>query len=149
MFYYDTNLEFKGATLLSADEASNLLTVQGRKNKDYWWLRTPGHDSSYACIVSRYGSVSYYGSPVRTNFGIRPALMLSNLGTFKVGDIFNIEDYYFKIISPNLAWLYKQDIGGKEDFDAKSNDYETSHVKQVVDAWYEELRKDLLLWKDE
>ena len=75
--------------------------------------------------------------------------MLSNLGTFKVGDIFNIEDYYFKIISHKLAWLYKQDIGGKEDFDAKSNDYETSHVKQVVDAWYEELRKDLLLWKDE
>ena len=142
MFYYDTKLEFKGAILLSVDEASYLLTVQERKYKDYWWLRNPGCDGSHACYVYDDGSVSMYGFNVSYVSGIRPALIISNLGDFKVGDIISIGKYFFKIIEPQMAWLYKQDIGTYY-FDVKSNNYEVSHVKRVVDTWFEELKKEM------
>ena len=137
MFYYDTNLKFKGATLLYADEASNLLTEQERKYRIEWWLRTPGNISDYVCYVHGNGCVHYIGSPVRSNFGIRPALQICNMGGFNVGDIFSIGKYYFKIISPELAWMYNQEIGSSI-FDRKYNYYMGSHIKNIVDAWYKD-----------
>ena len=142
MFYYDTKLEFKGATLLSSDEASTLLTEQERKYIIGWWLRNPGRLSCGACYVHSDGTVDYYGFNVTNNIGIRPALQICNLGEFKVGDIFSIGKYYFKIISPELAWMYKQNIGF-DIFDKESKNYETSHVKQIVDSWFENLKKEM------
>ena len=137
-------IEFSGATLLSADEAKTLLTKEERKYKDSWWLRTPGYFSNCACIVYHYGDVYDDGYSVSFgNFGIRPALQISNLGSFNVGDIFSIGKYYFKIISPELAWMYLQDIG-KDYFDNKSNNYETSHVKEIVNSWFEKLKEDTI-----
>lgn len=142
MKYYDTTLTFIGAILLSDDEANTLLTKEERKYKDHWWLRTPGLGSSHVCYVYDEGNVSRYGINVSYVSGIRPALIISNLGDFKVGDIISIGKYYFKIIEPQMAWLYKQDIGTYH-FDVKSNNYETSHVKQVVDTWFEKLKKEM------
>ena len=143
MFYYNTNLEFKGATLLSADEASTLLTEQEREYGIEWWLRTPGNGfMCEACYVCDNGYIDIEGDNVRLNFGIRPALVISNLGGFKVGDIFSIGEYYFKIINPELAWLYKQDIM-EEPFDEMYNNYETSHIKAVIDSWFEDLKKEM------
>ena len=142
MFYYNTNLKFSGAVLLSVNEASTLLTEQEKQYKDHWWLRTPGSYSDFACFVNYNGYVSSVGSYVDNFDDIRPALIISDLGGFKVGDILSIGEYYFKIISPELAWLYKQDIG-KDIFDFFSNNYETSHVKQVIDAWYETLMEEM------
>ena len=142
MFYYNTNLEFKGAIILSTLEASKFLTKESREYKTSMWLRNPGHHDKFACYVDFFGTVSYSGGSIYDADGIRPALQICNLGSFNVGDIFSIGEYYFKIISPELAWLYKQDIGF-DIFDKESNNYETSHVKRVVDAWFEELKKEI------
>ena len=142
MIYYNTSLEFKGATLLSSEEAFTLLTEQERKYLIGWWLRTPGNHSYYACCVYGDGNVCGYGINVSYVSGIRPALIIFNLGDFKVGDIISIGKYYFKIIKPQMAWLYKQDIG-TDYFDVKSNNYEASYVKQVIDSWFEKLKKEM------
>ena len=136
----ESDIAFNGATLLSLDEAENFLTEVERMYSFCWWLRSPGINSYNACYVSYYGNVSNIGSYVSYCSGIRPALVISNLGDFKVGEMFNIGSYQFKIISPNLAWLYKQDIG-KTVF-GTTNDYEKSHAKKVIDSWYETLLKE-------
>ena len=137
----ESDIAFNGATLLSLDEAEDFLTEDERMYSLCWWLRTPGSYSYYTCYVSSNGYVRYYGDGVSyNNNGIRPALKISNLGDFKVGEMFNIGSYQFKIISPNLAWLYKQDIG-KTVF-GTTNDYEKSHAKKVIDSWYETLLKE-------
>ena len=137
-----SEIEFSGAVLLSANEASTLLTEQEREYKFNWWLRTPGFSSSYACNVFSGGGVNDYGYDVGLVSGIRPALIISNMGEFKVGDIFSIGDCYFKIISPTRAWLYKQDIG-LHSFDVTTTTYEFSLVRNSVKAWYEKLLKDI------
>ena len=143
MLYYNTNLELIGATLLSAVDAENFLTRDEREYEFNWWLCSPGAYRNYVCYVRNHGTVDYTGCSFNYGFCcIRPALMLSNSGTFKIGDIFNIGNHYFKIISPNLAWLYKQDIGGNI-FDEKSNKYNKSHAKQVVNEWYEKLMEEI------
>ena len=134
---------FTGATLLSANEAITLLTKEERKYKYPWWLRTPSYSSDPGYFVHYNGHVHRDGDYVNNYNGIRPALVISNLGGFKVGDIFSIGEYKFKIISPTLAWMYLQDIG-KDYFDDKSNDYETSHVKQIIDAWFEKLKDEMI-----
>ena len=46
----------------------------------FWWLRTPGFESSYASCVVPDGSVSSFGQPVAHNsFCVRPALWI-NIG---------------------------------------------------------------------
>ena len=94
----------KGITLLSADEAENLLTEEQRKCKYnnepcWWWLRSPGGgggwvrdeflsdgyspeeiDQMFAAYVNLVGSVRYVGYNVCNDIGcVRPALILSNL----------------------------------------------------------------------
>lgn len=134
---------FTGATLLSANEAITLLTKEERKYKYPWWLRAPSKGSYLECLVNLYGDIYFKGCLVSYSCDIRPALIISNLGGFKVGDIFSIREYDFKIISPTLAWMYFQDIGA-DYFDDKSNDYETSHVKQIIDAWFEKLMDEMI-----
>ena len=142
MKYYNTQLEFSGTTLLSADEVESLLTEQERKYKCHWWLRSPGYYSNYAGGVNYYGDVIRTGYHVNYGYCIRPALQIANLGDFKVGDVFSIGEYYFKIISPELAWLYKQDIGSYSF--GKDNDYDTSLAKEVVVSWFKELKEEMV-----
>ena len=136
----ESDIAFNGATLLSLDEAKNFLTEVERMYSLCWWLRSPGINSYNACYVGYYGNVENIGSYVSYCSGTRPALQIANLGDFKVGDCFLIGEYEFKIISPTLAWLYKQDIG--KTFFGTTNDYEKSHVKKVIDSWYETLLKE-------
>ena len=143
VLYYDTNLEFTGATLLSVDEAMCYLSREDREYYVEWWLRTKGEWSDAASYVFVNGIISNVGIDIKRHNAIRPALIISNMGEFKVGDIFNIGEYYFKIINPELAWLYKQDIG-TDYFDNKSNLYIASHVKTVVDAWFEKLKEEMV-----
>ena len=47
----------------------------------WWWLRSPGNDSSSAASVSLIGFVDYYGNYVINDYGaVRPALWI-NLGS--------------------------------------------------------------------
>lgn len=140
----EEELKITGATLLSIEEVEKYLTINERVYCHWWWLRSPGHDIDYTAIVSFGGGVYYYGYYVHNRYVcVRPALQIKNLksSNLKIGDIFKINDFEFKIISENLAWMYKQDIGCyafNEDYE-KGNNYETSDVKNFVDNWYETL----------
>lgn len=133
--YIPEKIEFEGATLLSVDEANSWLIEKEREYEDYWWVCTPG-SGSYACFVISDDYVYHTGNSVYDIDSIRPALKIKNIGNLKVGDIFKIGEYEFKIISPDLAWLYHQDIG-TDIFDKETNVYENSHIKKIVDEWYE------------
>ncbi len=136
------NLKFIRATLLSVEEAEIMLTKEERKYRKSWWLRSPGYDSSYAAYVYSDGYIIYFGYYV--NYGyvcVRPALIFESLSDgWKIGDVFDIGSYRFKIISNHLAWLYEQDIGFhpfREDWKAENADvYEMSDVKRFVDEWF-------------
>lgn len=141
----EEKLEFIGATLLSAEEAENYLTREERVYDFYWWLRSPGCISSYVAYVDSDGSIDYSGDHISLiHRCVRPALQIKNLESsyFEIGDRFKMGGYEFKIISKDLAWMYKQDIGCyafNEDFE-KGNDYERSDAKNFVDKWFECLK---------
>lgn len=148
---YDKSMKITNAILLSSVEAEKYLTKEDRKYNHWWWLRSPGYCQNLAARVDIDGSVYYCGFYVNIdNFCVRPALKISNLksSNFNIGDKFEINGYNFKIISDNLAWMYKQDIGKyyfREDSEAKNaNDYEYSDVKKYVDNWFNEKIKPYL-----
>ncbi len=64
--------------LLSAEEASSLLTDDAsRAIGRWWWLRTPGFDNSFAATVSPDGAVVSIGSFADADdYAVRPALWL-------------------------------------------------------------------------
>ena len=142
MKYYNTSLGFSTATLLSVNEVMTLLTPKDRKYPYSWWLRTSGSYSNSTCFVSHLSQIYSDGTCDAYVSAIRPALIIYNIGEFKVGDIFNIGEYYFKIISPLFAWLHKQDIGCYTF--GKSNDYNTSLAKEIVDSWFKKLKEEMV-----
>ena len=142
MKYYNTSLGFSTATLLSVNEVMTLLTPKDRRYPYSWWLRTSGSCSNSTCFVSHLSQIHSDGTCDAYVSAIRPALIISNIGEFKVGDIFSIGDYYFKIISPKLAWLYKQNVGCYTF--GKDNDYNTSLAKEIVDSWFKKLKEEMM-----
>ena len=140
------NLKINGATLLSIEEAESLLTKEELKYRYWWWLRSPGNLSKYAALVYNDGGVGYNGiSVIYGDSCVRPALKISNLqsSNLSIGDVFEVGDYKFRIISENLAWLYEQNIGQLR-FDEETNIYEQSEIKQFVDNWFEKEIKPLI-----
>lgn len=137
-------LEITGATLLSIEEAEEYLRRVERAYNCWWWLRSPGDYYNYTANVYYYGDIYKNGHNVGYNNGyVRPALQIKNLesSNFKIDDIFELGGFEFKIISDNLAWMYKQDIGQyvfNKDV-KKGNDYETSDVKEFIDKWFERI----------
>ena len=139
----EEELEITGAKLLSTEEAEKYLTEEERKY-DKWWLRSPG---SYFRIVDSCndgGDISNLGCFVdSSNVCVRPALQITNLesSNLKIGDTFEFSGFNFKVISENLAWMYRQDIGCYAfNFGFKNgNDYETSDIKKFVDKWFKSL----------
>lgn len=141
----EEELEITKATLLSIKEAEEYLTNEERKYERWWWLRSPSSYSGYTAGVNSNGNIYNRGSRVTyINDCVRPALQITNLesSNLKIGDTFKISDYEFKIISKELAWMYKQDIGRhafntdyKEE-NKEGNNYETSDVKKYVDKWF-------------
>ena len=141
------NLKIHGATLLSVEETENLLTREERKYHCWWWLRSPGISSDGAAGVGNGGDVYCNGYGVYGDDDcVRPALQISNLesSNLLIGDVFEVGDYKFRIISEDLAWMYEQDIGDHR-FDEETNVYGQSEIKQFVDDWFEREIKPLLL----
>ena len=140
----EINLKITGATLLNVDEARNLLTADERAYSNWWWLRTPGYFLFCSIEVNPDGSVNRNGNYVNdSSVCVRPALTIENLDSsnLKIGDTFKIKEYEFRVISANLAWLYRQDIGNctfHKELEADDvNDYEKSDIKKFVDEWFE------------
>lgn len=61
--------------LLSSYETEELL--QSKMSSDWWWLRTPGEQESYAARVSIAGDIQQRGVMVTENGGVRPAMWVS------------------------------------------------------------------------
>lgn len=138
-------LEIKGATLLSAKEASKLLTEEERNYKGWWWLRSSGDSTIHAAYVHSSGKINCNGYFVKLPDGfVRPALIISLDKSFlEIGDKFFFKGKEFKVISESLAWMCKEDIGCAVFRDnykqLDSSFYEASDVKKVVNEWYNSL----------
>ena len=133
-------LEITGATLLTVDEANELVTVEDRACGSWWWLRSPGVDRLLSACVYSDGSVYADGYTVDYGSGgVRPALKIENLAlsNLKIGDTFCFGGKLFKLISDRLALC--ETIIGISRFDKSSNDYAHSEIKSYVDHWFDEL----------
>ena len=145
----------KGITLLSTDEAENLLTKEQRKctyNDEacWWWLRAPGDDQYSAASVNGGGSVNCIGLYVNDDVDcVRPALILSTLKSSKlksieelgVGERFEFGGYTFTVISNKYALCDEAiaEMAFRKDWKAKdANVYEKSDVKKFLDNWFRE-----------
>lgn len=138
-------LEIKGATLLSTEEASALLTEEERSYKNWWWLRSSGDSTIHAAYVHGSGVINHNGHFVKLSDGfVRPALIINlNHSFLDIGDKFFFKEKEFKVISESLAWMCKEDIGPatfREDCQKQdSHIYKVSDIKKVVDEWYNSL----------
>lgn len=126
---------FSHADLLTVEEVEKLPKSLLRHH-GWWWLQSPGYNSHYAAYVRNDGLVSINDGEINSdNNDVRPALRITNLNDYKVGDDFKFGGKWFRIVDENTA-LCLDNIGVQE-FDEKSNDYEKSEIKQFVDDWFD------------
>jgi len=143
----ETDLEITGATLLTVEEARELPEML-RKRSYWWWLQSPGKDSSHVAHVGFDGNINNYGADVDNYYGgVRPALIISNFESsgLKIGDMFEFGDKQFEIISDNKAFCLGciTSMAFREDWRAPdANDYEKSNVKKRIDVWFERSKKE-------
>lgn len=141
-------LDFTKITPLSIEEFRSLKDkIPPTKEKigilpDCWWLRSPGDDAFRAAIVyGTYNHADATGFNVDGEYGVRPALCISNLESLQVGDKFELAKHHWTIISDKYALC--DDIIGespfRKNYKAKNaNDYEASDVKQYLETWAKE-----------
>ena len=115
----------------------------------WWWLRSPGYHNGYAANVYYGGSVRHSGDLISIASGcVRPALRIPNLSSYthcpagsyyqkyRIGDRIVKYDFPWIIIDEDLV-IAEVPIAFHR-FDAKSNDYATSEVRQLLKDWKEE-----------
>ena len=108
----------------------------------WWWLRSPGYLSSTAAYVLSDGGVYDCGLLVyNAESGVRPALRISNLESFNLGDKFSLAELEWTVISKDLA-LCDSFIGTmpfRSDWQAEdANIYDKSDIKKWLDSWARE-----------
>lgn len=128
------------ATLLSSEEYAKYWNKIPHVAKS-WWLRSPGRDEeTAACVFGELGSFIDDGSFVIREFGVRPALQISNQESLKPGDKFNFGENSFTYLGEGLA-LCDNIVGNcvfRKDWIAPdANVYEESDVKRYVENWLE------------
>lgn len=138
----ETELEIEEVTLLSVDEATRI-PKRLLKNRDYWWLCSPGRLCDFsvvACVDGDDGYIYDDGLFVKYAHDVRPALRVRNLGSLnlKVGTVVRINDCSYYVI-PGDMLLSKKYIGEcsfRKDWKAPdANAYEKSDIKKFVDDW--------------
>ena len=114
------------------------------KIKDSWWLRDAGLYQGYGVCIDRNGNI-FDGSDwdegsTDINFkkGVRPVLVVEN-HDFNVGDQFAFGNHKWTIIyiygtNLDLCLAICNAIIDFHRFDKKSNDYESSEIKAIVDT---------------
>ena len=142
-----SELEINGVTLLTVEEAK-ALTDKQRYQTPTWWLRSPGtSDFTAAFVAGEYGDVYDSGIDVDEEFGVRPALQISNLQSLnlEIGDRFDFVGYEWTVISENKA-LCDDVIGNlafRKDWEAKdANCYEQSDIKKYLEDWWEDVQNE-------
>ena len=129
------NEDIESIRLLSKKEAE-ALPKWIRANGTWWWLRSPGGDSTHVAIVRDDGSVNSYGFNVCLSFqAVRPALKIRNLDSlnFKVGETIEVLGLFAQYIGHNSVLLCESIA--RRRFDANSNDYKASEIKRSVVTW--------------
>lgn len=129
----------KGLFLLSIEEYKkykNKIT-----NQPEWRLRSPGISSINAASVLISGLVMEEGFTVKSDYlGIRPALYIPNLKSLNL-EIFN-NGYGDMVRYADIDWIVLDEETGlclsaynlfPCKFDVRSNDYETSYIKEILD----------------
>ena len=111
----------------------------------WWWLRSPGYDSRRAACVYADGGVHGSGYIVDYDrIAVHPALRISNLESFNLGDKFSLAELEWTVISKDLA-LCDSMVGAtafREDRQAAdANDYDKSDVKKWLEEWAREKGK--------
>ena len=126
-----------------------LSTEEYEKYKDkipqincWWWLRSPGTNSSnYAANVFYDGSVDYYGHFVNYGYGaaVRPALRIARPEKYNIQIGMKIIRYDFPwiVIDKDLA-IAEVPIAFRR-FSKKSNNYENSEIRKFLLEWFEEV----------
>lgn len=98
----------------------------------WWWLRSPGHDSSTAADVRFEGESCKYGSMVHCDYGaVRPALVIPN--GYEIGTRILAYDFPWIVIDDELA-IAEVPIMFQR-FDRVSNDYKNSEIRKVLLKW--------------
>ena len=131
----ETDLEIEGISLLTVCEVENL-PEEIREYKTWWWLKTAGDEPDRAAIVDNFGFISYDGDDVFYDSStVRPAVTIRNLESLnlEIGDSLMIQGKKYVYIGGSKA-LYN-DEAVYHRFDAESNDYEQSEIKQIVENW--------------
>ena len=131
-------VKIKGARLLELKE-SWLLSSEAKSYISRWWITNRAFGLYQTGFVSSDGTDGHYGMPTGCLCAARPVLLISELNGYKKGDCFNIGSYQFKIVSPKLAWLHKQDIGICQ-YDNKDRKYEDSLIHKRISRWYKKIQ---------
>ena len=128
----ETDIKITGITLLSIEEHEKY-EDKIPLNAGWWWLRSPGDYPDDAASVNYDGSVYYDGHRVsRGRGGVRPILK----GVFADINGFEFADHSWIVLAEDMA-ICKDNIGLRR-FDAESNDYEKSEIKQWLENWLKE-----------
>lgn len=142
----EDDITIKSAGLLSKFQAEACLLKEARSYGANWCLNTPGCCSHYISFVDRHGDIRADGDYTIGKYALRPSLNIDISSTsFKVGDVFLFGGEEFKILAPNVAWMYKADIGEfafRNDWQARdANIYEVSDAKKIIDEWFDDIMK--------
>lgn len=136
----------ESAALLSKEEYNKYRDKISHITKN-WWLRSAGRSGSQAAFVSRgSGIVDGRGINVHLEFGVRPALQISNSVSMNLesGDTFEFGRNTFTYLGEGLA-LCDNIVGNcvfRKDWNAPdANVYETSDVKKYVEDWFEKTKE--------
>ena len=132
-----------GATLLSAEEAKKV-PKSIRAIDVWWWLRSPGYDSTSVSYVDFVGDVIVNEiNNVNNPYAVRPALKLSK--NLKIGTQFRFAGETWTVVLPKMALCdgMIREMGFNDSLD-DGNDYEYSKVKKYVDSWFAQNKNDLI-----
>lgn len=140
----EEDLPILGASLLSEYEAEKFLTQSEREYKNSWWLK--GGGSIDVPFIRAEGDASPFGD-MDDPLSVRPSLKINIQNTsWQIGDIFIFKNKKFKILSPDIAWMYEDDIGkcayvGFVDQE-RYHEYNEDNgiggilIKRFVDKWF-------------
>ena len=139
--------EYKEATLLTKEELADYIDfikdINPRSSNGTWYLKSRGFGNDIYCANGNRKR-PVLCSINECDIGIRPVLILKNneMGDYTIypGDVIYDNGCYFTVISHFM--LLKDDylpsvFGGCGIFDAKTNIYEKSAVKQRIDRWFD------------
>ena len=121
-------------TLLSEEEWEKAKEIKSvPKYTSWWWLRSHGNYSNSAMDVYGNGDINYSGAYVGdTDDCVRPAFKIPNL-KLEIGSKVFVENTLCTVIDDDFVLSDKTVC--RHRFDSKSNDYETSEIKQFINSY--------------